>query len=151
MKKSILIKLVASTAVVLSISQACSTSNESSPPPANSTTSESYLSGDELKKQYPAIVSQEQGKTIYVPVNYSNPTGSKTPIYYHFVSTFDSKRPTVVVFSGGPGGGSHYEEDRKTKLYGKLNFNIILFDQRGIGFSRPFREATFNDPAFYSP
>ena len=81
---------------------------------------------------------------VAVPVDYSRPERGWTEIYTWTWDPFDPEKPSVIVFEGGPGGGSHS---------GHLelpDFNVIYFDQRGVACSQAPTRALHEDITYYS-
>ena len=60
-------------------------------------------------------------------------------IYWERSSNPDGKK--ILVIHGGPGGGS---QPRYRRYFNPIKFDIIQFDQRGCGLSRPFSELREN-------
>jgi len=83
---------------------------------------------------------------VQVPLDYSNPASAKTPIFYRIPGGIDPLKQNLLFFYGGPGGNSTglTLEDRLK------NFNVIYFDQRGTGFSRPPRLEDLQNPKLFS-
>ncbi len=81
---------------------------------------------------------------VKVPIDHAHPQLGWTEIYTWTWDPFDPEKPSVLVFEGGPGGGSHS---------GHLDlpdFNVIYFDQRGVACSQaPTRDLHF-DLTYYS-
>lgn len=75
---------------------------------------------------------------VKVPLDYADPSQGTLLVYYHLDHKFDPSLPSMIFFTGGPGGDSACVGlgDSITE------YNVIMFDQRGIGFSRP---NTLND------
>ena len=79
--------------------------------------------------------------SVPVPENHANPTGSTIEIAYIILkaTTVNPSEPPLIYFSGGPGGKSL----TAGTVQGWSNHpirnsrDIILFDQRGIGYSTP--------------
>lgn len=109
----------------------------------------SYKNGKALLAENLEIVQRENGFFVAVPVDYSDPSKGTTEIYAHFKRPYNPSLPTFVLFTGGPGQSSHFFGG-KSDYYANLDFNFLLFDQRGIAFSRPINEALWKDPAFHS-
>jgi pimeloyl-ACP methyl ester carboxylesterase len=88
-----------------------------------------------------------QAGAILVPENHDNPDGKEIQITYIVLKAKDttSKAYPLIFFSGGPGGN--------TLGQGMVNFlleqptrdvrDIILFDQRGIGYSSALPDMSF--------
>lgn len=54
-------------------------------------------------------------------------------VYYRLLRPFDSKKPTLMVINGGPGGDHHIIDELKS-LAG--SYNIVGIDHRGVGCTR---------------
>lgn len=67
-------------------------------------------------------------------------------IYLHSYvkNKIDPKKKTLLFFSGGPGASPRSSE------FNLDSVNIIFFEQRGMGCSRPNSSEVFLDPKFYS-
>ena len=88
-----------------------------------------------------------QAGSIWVPENHDDPEGKEIQIAYVVLKAKDtmSQHYPLIFFSGGPGGNS--------LVPGMVNFvleqpmreqrDIILFDQRGIGYSSPLPDMSF--------
>ncbi len=80
-----------------------------------------------------------QAGAILVPENHAAPEGNKITITYAIIKARDttSSHYPVVFFSGGPGGKSIDEGMTEYIMQDPLgeDRDIILFDQRGIGYS----------------
>lgn len=70
-------------------------------------------------------------------------------VFAHFVNDYDPERPTILYFTGGPGGNSHQLENQG-KIASVQGYNLLAFDQRGIACSKPSEEEIYLDPDFYS-
>lgn len=108
-----------------------------------------YVSGKEMMSQNPEVVKSENGFIVAVPKDYSDLSKGTTNIYAHFRKPYDPQLPTYVLFTGGPGQASHFPTG-KADQYAELGYNFLLFDQRGIAFSRPDEEKDWKDPNFHS-
>ncbi|MBL7670712.1 MAG: alpha/beta hydrolase [Bdellovibrionaceae bacterium] len=100
-------------------------------------------------------ISQNRTSEVYngflpVPVDYKDPSQGMTEIYYSLSRKFDPTLPTVIFFSGGPGGASHWQGWKNWQQVNSLNINVVQFDQRGIACSRPTTEIMYKNPQFYS-
>lgn len=80
-----------------------------------------------------------QAGAILVPENHNEPDGKKIQITYVVIKSKDSSSNAfpVIRFSGGPGGNSLLKNSINNMLDDPLRDerDIILFDQRGIGYS----------------
>ncbi len=75
---------------------------------------------------------------IIVPENHDDPEGRKITIsYVRIFSTIENPSYPMIYFTGGPGGAALSAEDVLGTLDYPVrnNHDIILFDQRGIGYS----------------
>jgi proline iminopeptidase len=113
-----------------------------------------YVSGRELAIRNVSVVEAENGHWIDVPVDYGDPKKGMTSLYFWFVDKFEPSRPTMVVFAGGPGMPTHMSNDNPASRWfnalAKIGYNILLFDQRGVAFSKPDSSRIYNAPLFYS-
>ena len=109
-----------------------------------------YKSGKELVTENQDIAQKENGFFVPVPTDYNDPSKGFTEIYAHFRKPYDPALPTYVLFTGGPGQSSHFPSGGKADMYGNLGYNFLLFDQRGIAFSRPETEQLWKDSSFHS-
>ncbi len=82
------------------------------------------------KELFPAIEPREKG-FLQVSKLHS--------IYWERSGNPNGKK--ILVIHGGPGGGS---QPRYRRYFNPKKFDIIQFDQRGCGFSRPFSELREN-------
>lgn len=103
-----------------------------------------YKSGVEVCTEHAAERSEEHFKWISVPVDYNRPEKGMTSLYAYTKKAFQSKLPTVLFFTGGPGVSSRSTE------FSLPETNVLFFEQRGISCSRPASKDLFLDPAFYS-
>lgn len=65
-------------------------------------------------------------------------------IHSYVKKAFNKDLPTILFFTGGPGASPRSSEFDLEK------FNIIFFEQRGMGCSRPDRKDIFLNPKFYA-
>lgn len=65
-------------------------------------------------------------------------------IHSYTKTNIDNKKPTILFFSGGPGASPRGSE------FILEGYNIIFFEQRGLGCSKPDTVSTFLNPKFYS-
>lgn len=74
---------------------------------------------------------------IIVPENYDNPAGRQIKIAYGIVKAKNSgsSQVPIVICTGGPGGRAIQGLNRWAGHPFNSNHDLILFDQRGIGFS----------------
>lgn len=66
------------------------------------------------------------------------------PLYSWTPEPFDSKKPSVLFFNGGPGQSSHGQD------WTLEGWNVIYWDQRGVGCSKPNKEEQYYSQEFYS-
>lgn len=92
-----------------------------------------------------SVASHEQGTWVSA----QNFKGQSVNIYTHFVNGFKPELPTILYFTGGPGGHSHYLH-AQGRIATSMGYNLLAFDSRGVGCSRPLREEEYLDPNFYS-
>ncbi|MFZ4404415.1 MAG: alpha/beta fold hydrolase [Pseudobdellovibrionaceae bacterium] len=111
---------------------------------------EPYKNGKQLLIENSEISGKENGFFVSVPVDYNDLTKGTTEIYVHFRSPYNPNLPTYAFFTGGPGQSSHFPSGGKADMYGNLGYNFLLFDQRGIAFSRPEVEQLWKNPDFHS-
>ncbi len=88
-----------------------------------------HSDSDYIKKE----MSREIGHYVDVPLDYNDSSAGKISIYYYTKKPFESAKPTVLFFQGGP-GGSGRNDDQIEILSG---WNVIYMDYRGDGFSYP--------------
>ncbi|MFN7730110.1 MAG: alpha/beta fold hydrolase [Bdellovibrio sp.] len=98
-----------------------------------------YQSGPSLRQSLLASefrrgYEQEKGHFLSVPLDYAKPNGPQTHIFVFTLKVFDASKPSMIYFSGGPGASSHGNHALSRALPG---WNVIFFDQRGTGFSKP--------------
>lgn len=105
-----------------------------------------YRSGPETCSKQANFIKDELGTTIWVPVNYQDPSRGNTPLYFWSKSPLDSSKPALIFVIGGPGQSSHKNEFAERFD----DFNVIFFDQRGSSCSKPLTEELYRDPTFYS-
>lgn len=67
-----------------------------------------------------------------------------TEIFYYTQKEFNKNLPSVLFFTGGPGVNPRSTE------FDLKNANVIFFDQRGSGCSRPQSQSDYLDPNFYN-
>lgn len=103
-----------------------------------------YTDGVTLCRELTKNKTNEFSKWVTVPVDYNKPQGLTTLMYSYTKSKFDPKKPSLIYFVGGPGGSSQKSE------FSLPNTNVIFFEQRGIGCSRPQTQDLFLDPNYYS-
>jgi pimeloyl-ACP methyl ester carboxylesterase len=81
--------------------------------------------------------------TLSVPENRATHTGRTVSIaYYRFRSTSPTPGAPVFLLGGGPGDSwleffDNYADSRKEALFYREVADVVLFDQRGAGSSRP--------------
>ncbi|MGE0634690.1 MAG: alpha/beta fold hydrolase [Pseudobdellovibrionaceae bacterium] len=108
-------------------------------------TKATYMNGKQFCAKYHEITSKEFGIYVEVPMDYQNPEKGATEIYAYTMATFDPTKPSVVSIDGGPGGNSHgYSEPFDPE------YNLIYFDQRGLGCSSPKTYSLYLDSSLYS-
>ncbi|GIL16582.1 MAG: hypothetical protein BroJett040_03330 [Oligoflexia bacterium] len=106
------------------------------------TPSSPYKTGEQVCLSY----QNEHGVRVQVPINYDEPHLGTTSIYAWTFEPFNSNKPTVLVFFGGPGSSAH---DSKEQYQYLKDWNIILFDQRGVACSRPETATLIDDHNYY--
>lgn len=75
---------------------------------------------------------------VSVPLDYQQPEKGTMLIHVRLPRPLDPQKPTVLYFYGGPGGSS-----LGTPLHEAIpDFNVIYFDQRGTGLSKPTNQMT---------
>ena len=113
-----------------------------------------YKPGQMLAFENKELVARENGQWLNVPVDYSHPEGPTLPLYYHFAGGYDPVLPTIVIFTGGPALPSHFASadylENWVEQIPSMGFNVLLFDQRGVAFSRPNDQRQYHDPDTYS-
>lgn len=65
-------------------------------------------------------------------------------VHSYLKKTFNPKLPSLIFFPGGPGASPRGSE------FDLEHFNIIFFESRGMGCSRPKNSHLFLNPTFYS-
>jgi pimeloyl-ACP methyl ester carboxylesterase len=92
---------------------------------------------------------------LEVPIDRSNPDSPMTELAVAILphtSKGDAAQP-VVYLEGGPGGSAleylYLTYDSYYKPYTDAGFDVILFDQRGVGFSKPALDCPDEDQLFY--
>ena len=84
---------------------------------------------------------------IFVPENHDTPDGKKIKITYVILKAKDtlSSNYPMIFFSGGPGGNTLNEGTVGFLLEHQMRMerDIILFDQRGIGYSSALPDMSF--------
>lgn len=111
---------------------------------------EQYKNGKTILLENSDMFKAENGFFVPVPVDYNDASKGVTDIYAHFKKAYNPLLPTYILFTGGPGQSSHFSSGGKVDLYAELGYNFLLFDQRGIAFSRPDNELTWKNPEFHS-
>ena len=109
----------------------------------------SYVSGAQLQESYKNLIIEEKGFLTEVPLDFSNLKLGTTFIYSYFAEPFDPRKPTYVLFTGGPGQNSHLQMSIQFRFLSTLGYNFLLFDQRGVGFSRLGSESLARDARNY--
>ncbi len=71
-------------------------------------------------------------------------THGQWALYTWTQQPFDSKLPTVLFFNGGPGQSSHGAD------WTLPGWNVIFWDQRGVGCSKPLSPSQYYDQTSYS-
>ncbi len=109
-----------------------------------------YISGKELCERS-QTQNEDRGFFVDVPIDYQDLSKGLTPIYGFFpFAPFDPQKPSLIYFSGGPGYSGHHLslEDHPGSLFSE--YNVLLFDQRGTGCSRPATSELYKSFDFYS-
>lgn len=76
--------------------------------------------------------------TLIVPEDRNDPEGNTVEIAVAFIEAAgDAAAEPIIYLEGGPGGGAIYGIEYFFELPIHENHDIILFDQRGTGFSLP--------------
>jgi proline iminopeptidase len=69
---------------------------------------------------------------------------NKIRVHSYTKKVFDRRLPSVLFFTGGPGGSPRSSE------FDLENYNVVFFEERGMGCSRAEDIKTFLDPDTYS-
>ncbi|MCK6593771.1 MAG: alpha/beta hydrolase [Bacteriovoracaceae bacterium] len=85
-----------------------------------------------------------EGISTLHQVNDSDFPNEKIYIHSYLKSKFEPNKKTVLFFSGGPGASPRSSEFKLDSV------NVIFFEQRGMGCSRPNSADLFLNPKFYS-
>ncbi len=94
---------------------------------------------------------QPGGFFVRVPIDYDDLSKGTTDIYAFFPLGFDPQRPTAVFFTGGPGFPAHGDLYRSSaETLAQTGYNMMFFDQRGLGCSRPQSYQVYSAFDFYS-
>lgn len=109
-----------------------------------------YVTPAQLREANKKLIEAEGGMLTTVPLDYQDPSRGTTQIYSYFSNGFDPKRPTFVMFTGGPGQPGHLQHFPKFSFYDSLGFNFLMLDQRGIAFSRMATEEMARDARNFS-
>lgn len=83
----------------------------------------------------PLINSLAEAGCLRLPENPKIDSSRIIQIYFGFANPFDVTRDTVVVLNGGPGGTIKDYSQEKTLRSLSEHFNVMFYDQRGIGMS----------------
>lgn len=112
---------------------------------------ESYLSGARLFELLADHLIEPPGFFVPVPQDHHRQDSPLIDLYAFFPFGFDPARPTVVHVTGGPGFSAHDTDFYNAVLpYHEAGFNALLFDQRGLGFSRPNSMDQYQDDSMYT-
>lgn len=98
-----------------------------------------YQNGEEFCQNNPI-----NGMSRFHEISDSRFSPEKIIIHSYTKKTFDQNFPTVLFFTGGPGASPRGSEFDLPKT------NIIFFESRGMGCSRPNNASLFLNPTFYS-
>lgn len=113
-----------------------------------------YVSGRELLAHYKRVHGREPYpwyRFVKVPVHPNIPLGLETEIFVFTYEKPDPNRPSVIHFTGGPGKPAHDLRFRDSvRPMMAAGYNVFMFDQRGLGFSRPEQHSLYLDRNFYS-
>lgn len=71
-------------------------------------------------------------------------TNDEWPLYAWTAEPFDPEKPSVLFFNGGPGQSSHGND------WTLAGWNVIFWDQRGVGCSKPKLNSTYLEQSHYS-
>jgi pimeloyl-ACP methyl ester carboxylesterase len=84
-----------------------------------------------------------QCTSLTVPLDYANPGGGTITIAVNRLKASGSKRGSILVNPGGPGGsGVDYAKSKPVTKRVREHYDLIGFDPRGVGKSSPVRCAT---------
>ncbi len=108
-------------------------------------TAQQYKSGKDLCLENQSIIKRENGFFTEAYINPANPSAGQFDLYAWFQGEYKPERPTVVYLTGGPGQTSHWGQ---SALSG--DYNVLMFDVRGVGCSRPRTYEQYLTPSFYS-
>jgi pimeloyl-ACP methyl ester carboxylesterase len=89
-----------------------------------------------FRKDYPRMTCS----SVALPMNYANPTGKKVRIAISRIPhTTKASQGVLLVNPGGPGGSGLTLNGDLAPLLGKVgrSYDLIGFDPRGVGLSRP--------------
>jgi len=109
-----------------------------------------YQNGNDLMLANLELAKQENGFFIDVPIDYQFPEKGNTSIYAYFYRNYNPSLPTLAFFMGGPGQSSHNLSDGLKRYVEQTEYNVLIFDQRGIAFSRPNSVQLWESSDFYS-
>lgn len=98
----------------------------------------------------PQASDTERYVTTKLRVEKQGESADEIQVYYKLLNAFDPQKPTLLVINGGPGGDhSFIDEFRGTALDRKMN--IVGFDHRGLGCTRPLSPLdTYYETGLYS-
>lgn len=98
----------------------------------------SYENGEDFCLKNPI-----KGKSRFHRVYDSQFPHSEIKIHSYMLKDFDATKPTLLFFSGGPGSSPRASE------FSLEGINVLFFEQRGMGCSRPATAELMLDSRFY--
>ncbi|WP_091060359.1 hypothetical protein [Klenkia brasiliensis] len=80
--------------------------------------------------------------TLSVPVDHARPAGEHWDVTFAVLRAEGERRGVLVTATGGPGSSGLAAADAYTQSFPdevREGFDVVFFDQRGIGLSQEFR------------
>lgn len=109
-----------------------------------------YADGSYLQTRYSYLKFISNSIRVDTPIDHNQPHLGQFSLYSHFLRPYDPKRPTLIYLPPLFGHSIHTISPSLIQYLQNLNFNILLIEPRGVGFSKPSSERTQNSPLFFT-
>ena len=92
---------------------------------------------DESSESLPCPEGDEgfQAGCLVINEAENNPNSRKIRLFYEWYGKFEPEKKVIVILNGGPGGALTQYNNFKSFLNLATNYNILFYDQRGVGRS----------------
>lgn len=109
-----------------------------------------YSNGKDLQTRYSYLPFIANSSRVEVPIDHNQPHSGHFSLYSHFLRPYNSKKSTLIYLTSMFGQSIHTMRPSLVQYLQSLDYNILLIEPRGVGFSKPDSQRTQNSYQFFT-